>query len=445
LSQKITLYQLFAQNLDYLFDGNCPSSIAIACSGGSDSMALVMLFKHWVRQNNHHCTIHVLTIDHQLRPASTSEAHQVSFLLSAHKVMHHILTWQHNAVATKVQEQARQARYDLMHTFCRDHHIPWLMTGHHLDDQLETITMRLCSKSQLRGLAGMSAHKVIDTIHLGRPLLNIRKQRLQHFLIDQKVSWVEDPTNATPCYLRNRIRHNNQHLPLSWVDALQRYRIVEEQWLIRFHKNHCHFSNLGYWRLNWQICRKLPLNFLSVVISNIATQLTKRPYPPRHHNIINLCLMLQKDNFKSATLGDYVYCHHKDHLIIRRSTRLIRAPHQSYNGVGINFAEWLIEYATETPNLTVGYIGMQGWQQLVKFDPNIKKLLLHKSIIMMVPWLWQQNHLFDIKFLRDRIIMRENSDQDVLRLKRSYHQSPFFLLKAGDNNGQRNLNVRIAQ
>ena len=143
--------------------------IAIALSGGSDSMALLLLLK---TQN---IPLHALTVDHHLRPESASEAAQVAAWCNALGVPHTTLHWQHEKIESGLPEKARDARYALMFDWCREHHIQHLFTAHHLDDQIETMLFRLTRGSGLVGLSGMLPLTQRDGIFLHRPLLAFPK------------------------------------------------------------------------------------------------------------------------------------------------------------------------------------------------------------------------------------------------------------------------------
>lgn len=182
------------------------SKIAVAVSGGGDSLALLYLLSRWSAQNNGP-RIHALTVDHQLRAAAADEARYVAQLSSKWpRVQHEILIWRGRKPATAVAERARTARYKLLHDYCVTHDIPVLILAHHMDDQAETFLMRLAAGSGLDGLAGMLPSQEFHQIKLVRPLLDVSHERLLATLRSKRVKWIEDPTNANTDYLRPRLR-----------------------------------------------------------------------------------------------------------------------------------------------------------------------------------------------------------------------------------------------
>lgn len=193
-------------------------ALAVAVSGGADSMALCLLAHDWATANGVRLT--ALTVDHGLRAGSDEEAAQVGAWLGARGIDHHILTWEHAAkIISRVQERARGARYALMRNWCLDHSVDCLLLAHHLEDQAETVLMRLKKGSGLLGLAGMARVRDLDGVKLVRPLLGVTKARLRATLHDFDQAWVEDPSNQNEKFERVRIRQLLVHLERDGVSA----------------------------------------------------------------------------------------------------------------------------------------------------------------------------------------------------------------------------------
>lgn len=195
--------ELFAAHMQRVLP-SLPDAICVAVSGGADSMALCLLAQHWAQE--HHITLHALTVDHQLRPESAAEAAQVAAWLAAKKIPHRTLVWQGDKPSSNVQAAARDARYRLMADWCGQHGVRHLLLAHHLDDQAETFLIRLGRGSGVDGLAAMQPLAPRDGITLVRPLLDIPKAQLIDYLQAQQQNWVEDPSNSKPEYTRSRAR-----------------------------------------------------------------------------------------------------------------------------------------------------------------------------------------------------------------------------------------------
>ena len=200
---------------DLFHSFNDQKEIAVAVSGGSDSLALLLMLADWA--NEHGKQIHCLTVDHGLRAASADEAATVGKHCADLGIAHDVLTWDGNKPTTGLSEAAREARYELMAARCLELGICDLVLGHQRDDQAETLLMRLSRSDQGgRGLAGMPSKTEYWTeagrkIALHRPLLDLSRLDLQAFLSARAVKWVSDPTNDNETYERVRVRSDLKH------------------------------------------------------------------------------------------------------------------------------------------------------------------------------------------------------------------------------------------
>ncbi|HEX6978708.1 MAG TPA: tRNA lysidine(34) synthetase TilS [Alphaproteobacteria bacterium] len=183
-----------------------PPRIAVAVSGGADSLALALLAAGFARTNA--IALEALIVDHRLRPESSREARQVARWLKQAGIACRILTWKRAArPSANRQAAAREARYALLRDHCRRRKIRHLLLAHHRDDQAETFLLRALRGSGVDGLAGMAPARVLaaDFVLL-RPLLDIPKARLVATLRKRGQDWIEDPSNSDPSYARVRVR-----------------------------------------------------------------------------------------------------------------------------------------------------------------------------------------------------------------------------------------------
>ena len=176
--------------------------MALAVSGGSDSMALLRLAAEWQGQPR----LTVLTVDHGLRPESAREALQVAEWAAQAGLAHVTLPWRSAKPRTGIQAKARAARYDLMSGWCRHNHVPVLLTAHTLDDQAETVLMRLARTTSLDSLAGIYRVSHWNGTELFRPLLDKKRDELRAYLSSIRQGWIEDPSNEDDRFERIRIR-----------------------------------------------------------------------------------------------------------------------------------------------------------------------------------------------------------------------------------------------
>jgi tRNA(Ile)-lysidine synthase len=193
----------FQRDLDAISEPG--QRIGIAVSGGPDSLALLLLAAA-ARPGE----IEAASVDHDLRPQGRAEAEMVSGLCHDLGVPHAILTaeWGEKP-ATALQERARDARYGLLAGWASGRALDALATAHHVDDQAETLVMRLNRGSGVRGLAGMRPIATVpdSEIPLLRPLLRWRRTELSAICAAAGLTPAVDTSNTDERYERVRVRH----------------------------------------------------------------------------------------------------------------------------------------------------------------------------------------------------------------------------------------------
>lgn len=194
-------------NLDLLnlIDKNT-KKIAVGVSGGCDSLALTFLLQDFCQNNN--IELEAISVDHKVRPTSTSELNELHQILINNKISHHILNIADNIDFSKnIEANMRKVRYELLYDFCQTNQIKYLFLGHHIGDVAENFLIRLFRGSSLDGLSPIKEVSNYKNIKLIRPLLNIKKQELKDYLTAKNISWFEDESNNNEKFLRNKIRN----------------------------------------------------------------------------------------------------------------------------------------------------------------------------------------------------------------------------------------------
>jgi tRNA(Ile)-lysidine synthase len=179
-------------------------ALAVAVSGGADSLTLAILAADWARRRDG--SVLTLVVDHGLRPASAHEARLTTERLAGLGIPARLLPLSSLKHGPALAERARIMRYAVLTDACREAGILHLFLGHHAADQAETLAMRVLRGSQTHGLAGMSALRETADLRLLRPLLDVEPARLRHFLTAKGVDWVEDPSNQDTRAMRPRLR-----------------------------------------------------------------------------------------------------------------------------------------------------------------------------------------------------------------------------------------------
>ncbi len=194
----------FAARLEALGPFERQPRLAVAVSGGADSMTLALLSDAWARRRGGAIT--ALTVDHRLRPESESEARQVGAWLASRGIAQEILVWDGPRASGDIQAAARAARYRLLEAWCVEHGVLHLLTAHHREDRAETFWMRLARGSGLDGLAGIPALSERAHCRVLRPLLDLPPERLRARLRAEGQVWIEDPSNRNADFARVRMR-----------------------------------------------------------------------------------------------------------------------------------------------------------------------------------------------------------------------------------------------
>jgi tRNA(Ile)-lysidine synthase len=178
--------------------------VAVGCSGGGDSMALAWLAHHWAQARGGH--VMALVVDHGLRPESGAESMATAAQLSRQGIAARRLVLAPPPRGPDISAAARAARHATLAGACRAAAMPFLLLGHTLSDQAETLLWRHLRGSGAAGLAGMAARREAAGIAVLRPLLGIAPGRLRATCRAAGLGWIEDPTNADARFARPRLR-----------------------------------------------------------------------------------------------------------------------------------------------------------------------------------------------------------------------------------------------
>ena len=178
-----------------------PGPVGVALSGGGDSTALLLLTATYAPGR-----VEAATVDHRLRADSAGEAAAAGRLAARHGLAHEVLVWREGPGRGNLQAAAREARGALLAGWAARRGLSAVLLGHTLDDQAETVLMRLARGAGADGLSAMAeARRARATLWL-RPLLGLARADLRAWLAARGESWVEDPSNADPRFERVRAR-----------------------------------------------------------------------------------------------------------------------------------------------------------------------------------------------------------------------------------------------
>jgi len=287
-------------------------SMAVAVSGGPDSLALAYLAKCYSIKNK--IKVKYFIVDHKLRKESSLEAKTVKNILSKIDVNCKILIWNGRKPSKNIQAEARNKRYSLLANECKKSNIKYLLLGHHANDLLENFFIRLVRGSGLKGLISFSKNikyknKNLDIL---RPLLDLEKNDLLN--ISNKVFnfFVKDPSNINKDYKRTRIRNLLHTLVNEGLDKkklqLTINNLKDSDKSIKFYVNRNLKNNSVFLKksntciLNYSFfdqSHEIIFRSLTKVIQEIG----KNYYPVRGKSINELIKRIHAKSFSKVTLG----------------------------------------------------------------------------------------------------------------------------------------------
>jgi len=208
----LKIYKEFKSSL------NINNNLAVAVSGGPDSLSLAFLAKCFSLINNVDVKFYI--VDHKLRKNSSSEAKLVSLTLKKFDINCKILAWHGNKPLTNVQALARDKRYSLLTNQCKKNKVNYLLLGHHVDDLYENFLIRLHRGSGLKGLTslGKTSEYKKNGIKILRPLINLEKKELIYLSNTVFNFFIKDPSNLNENFKRIRIRNLIDNLEKEGLD-----------------------------------------------------------------------------------------------------------------------------------------------------------------------------------------------------------------------------------
>ena len=286
--------------------------LAVAVSGGPDSLALAYLTKCYSLKNK--IKVKYYLVNHMLRKEATLEAETVKKILKKIDIHCTILNWNGKKPSKNIQATARDKRYSLLANECKKNNIKYLLLGHHLNDLFENFLIRIVRGSGLNGLISFSKNTKYrgQDLNIIRPLLNLEKKDLLYISNEVFSFFVKDPSNINEDYKRTRIRNLLYSLEKEGLDIkklkLTINNLKDSDKSIKFYVDRNLKKNVVFLkRKNTYI---LSYNFFDQSHEIIFRSLTKliqklggKYYPVRGKSINELIKGINKKTFTKVTLG----------------------------------------------------------------------------------------------------------------------------------------------
>ncbi len=270
---------------------NPPDRLGVAVSGGSDSMALLVLLADTLP-----CALQVATVDHGLRSEAADEARAVAEFCAARDLPHRVLTWQGWDKTGNLQAEARAARYRLLSDWAAEEGINDVALGHTGDDNAETFVMGLARGAGLDGLSGMRRQFTRGPVTFHRPLLDVSRDDLRTFLSKRGISWADDPSNEDTAYQRVQTRATLAELAGLGIDAevvgkvvanLSHSRAALERLTHAWARTHLRFEQ-GDICFPLSETRDLDPELRRRLFGHALRNVSGRDYPPRAEKLMGL-------------------------------------------------------------------------------------------------------------------------------------------------------------
>ena len=262
------------------------SDIAVAVSGGPDSLALMHLSNRYALNNNINLT--VLSIDHGLRAESSKEIAWLEKIAKKNKIYFYSTRLKKKINSSNTLSKARTLRYEALSKYCNKKKIKFLLTAHHLDDEIENFLMRLIRGSGIKGLSSLkvkSRYKNTKLI-LVRPLLEYSKKSLIAYLSEQKQTYINDRTNYNNKYDRSRIRKLSQQLIQEGLSKVRFKNVLQN---LKNANNAINTAVSNYLEEQVKLNEKKIISFRSKEFINLPEEI-------QHRVLVKLCRFAGKSN-----------------------------------------------------------------------------------------------------------------------------------------------------
>jgi len=379
--------------------------LAVACSGGPDSMALTFLLKDWADTIDG--SVSALIVDHGIRSESGLEAKTVAARLPQHDIRAEILTYSGPPFTKMLQATARQARYNLLSEWCARNAVLSLFVAHHQEDQAETVLLRLARGSGLDGLAAMAPVVETRQLRILRPLLTVPAKRLRATLKDRGAEFVQDPSNKDPNYARVRMRALSETLGREGMTARRlaatavhaaRARSTVEGGVAQLLAHAALVYPQGYASLEKLALQKAPEEIALRAMARMLTTIGGNDYSPRMERLLRLYdWMISNPGKGGKTLsGCRILAQDGTFLVCREPA----AADEIAFARGEVFWDGRFRFLFRPRGQgEVRRLGREGWCKTVADAPNLRNSPIPAAVKVSLPAIWSEKEVVCVPHL----------------------------------------------
>jgi tRNA(Ile)-lysidine synthase len=368
-----------------------PRRLGVAVSGGGDSIALLSVLTKYAQLQD--IDLHVVTVDHGLRPEAEEEISFVADLCAHWHLPHYVLHWDNWNGKGNLLAEARNARYTLITKWASSNMISQVVLGHTSDDQAETFIMRLVRGAGVDGLSAMASKTIYRDIIWVRPFLQITRESLRTYLRTEGLSWREDPSNENRDYQRIRVRDaltifadlglsvdNLVQVTMKMADAKKALN-----WQVSIAArdmvticggavviDHCQFQAQPY-----EIKRRLLAHSIQWSAGNV--------YSPRGPAVFRVMQFMQAK--QTSTLNGCQILTKDDLIYIFREYNAVRDISCATNQIWDK--RWMVFGSDDNPSLFVRALGFSGIRQ----TKNWRDIGLPRAALLSTPSVWCEGDL----------------------------------------------------
>ena len=384
--------------IEELLAGHLPERLGVAVSGGGDSVALLAALVEFTKKNT--MDLHVITVDHGLRPETKHEIALVTDMCARWELPHHVEFWSGWKGQGNLQAAARDARYGLIADWAYGNQITHVALGHTADDQAETFLMRLARGAGVDGLSAMSPRRVQHGITWVRPFLRIERSALRTYLRASRLDWCEDPSNENRDFERIRVRDALTVLGSlgvqteALVDVAQNMSRAREalDWQTFLAAQDATTLMYGAIAIDLHKFRMLPAEIARRLIVHAITWIANSTYPPRRDAVATVLRAVR--SLSGATLDGCQIAVENDVIWVFRE---LNALEDVTCEVGDMWDDrWLVTGPEDDPDIEVRALG---YEQLSDI-PDWRALGAPRAALAVTPSVWYDDRMIAAPVVR---------------------------------------------